>query len=539
VEPESDVRPDLTEDDLQGAFSGREMLVALLECAAEAIIATDGAGRIVLANRRALEVFGYTRRELIGSPVEILLPESKRPFHIDERNRFMARPETRPMGIGMDLAGRRKDGTEFPVEVGLSSINVPAGRFAIAFVTDITRRKELEDQLLHARKMEAVGRLAGGVAHDFNNMLTVISGYNQMILDLLSPADSLREYAEEILKASNNAAAVTNRLLSFSRRHVIRLQRVNVNTVLEQTEKMLRHLIGEDIELIFRLSPGIGSIYADPGQIEENVVNLVVNSRDAMPEGGRITIETSNVRLDEWQLGTDLGVKCGDYVMIGVRDTGIGMDAETRRRIFEPFFTTKPQGKGTGLGLATVYGTVKQVGGDVWVHSEPGQGATFLLYFPRIASDAGTETGSDAEISSATGGSETILLVEDEESLRTLTVRMLDQLGYTVLPAADGKHGIEIAKSRSERIDLLLTDIVMPNMSGTQLAAAITAVHPEIAVVFISGYADDTLPQQNFFDPDLEFLSKPFTLESLARTLREALSARARKPRPRPTIART
>jgi PAS domain S-box-containing protein len=539
VEPEPDVRPDLTDDELSGAFSGHEMLVALLECAAEAIIATDGGGRIVLANRRAIEMFGYTRRELIGSPVEILLPESKRRVHIDERNRFMGCPETRPMGIGMDLAGRRKDGTEFPVEVGLSSINVPAGRFAIAFITDITRRKELEDQLLHARKMEAVGRLAGGVAHDFNNMLTVISGYNGMILDQLSPYDSLREYAEEILKASHNAAALTNRLLSFSRRHVIKLQRVNVNTILEQTEKMLRRLIGEDIELIFRLSPGIGSIYADPGQIEENVVNLVVNSRDAMPEGGRITIETSNVRLDEWQLGTDVGARRGEYVMIGVSDTGTGMDAETKRRIFEPFFTTKPQGKGTGLGLATVYGTVKQVGGDIWVHSEPGQGATFLLYFPKIASDAGTETGGDAEISSATGGSETILLVEDEESVRTLTVRMLDQLGYTTLPAGDGKHGIEIAKSRSECIDLLLTDIAMPNMSGTQLAAAITAVHPEIAVVFISAYADDTFPQQGFFESDIEFLPKPFTLESLARKLRDALAARARKPRPRPTTAKT
>ncbi len=367
MEQEPDLQPDLTDEELLGPFNDQKMILALLESATQAIISIDGRGRIVLANRRAVEIFGYTRRELVGARIELLLPESRRAAHGRQRDQYMEHPQTRPMGIGLDLAGRRKDGTEFPVEIGLSYLDMPAGKFAIAFVTDISKRKQLEDQLLHAQKMEAVGRLAGGVAHDFNNMLTVISGYNRMILDEVSPMDPLRGYAEEILKASDRAGALTNQLLSFSRRQIMRPRVINVNTVIEQIEKMLRRLIGEDVELVLDLSSNIGNIHVDPGQIEQMVVNLVVNSRDAMPLGGRITIETEDVFLDESYARTHLGVKPGEFVMIAVSDNGHGMDTETKRRIFEPFFTTKPQGKGTGLGLATVYGTVKQNGGDIWV----------------------------------------------------------------------------------------------------------------------------------------------------------------------------
>jgi two-component system cell cycle sensor histidine kinase/response regulator CckA len=527
VEPEPNSQPDLTDDELLGAFNDHSMILALLECALLAIISVDNRGRIALANRLAVEMFGYTRRELVGTPVELLLPAAKRAAHGSQRQRFMEQSQIRPMGIGMDLAGCRKDGTEFPIEIGLSHLDTPAGKFAIAFISDISKRKELEDQLLHAQKLEAVGRLAGGVAHDFNNMLTVISGYNRMILDEVSPMDSVRGYAEEILKASDRAAALTNQLLSFSRRQTMRPRPLSVNVVLVHTEKMLRRLIGEDIELVFRLSPENDNIYADANQIEQVIVNLVVNARDAMPEGGRITIETETVSLDESYVRTHLGVKPGEYVMIAVSDTGHGMDAETKRRMFEPFFTTKPQGKGTGLGLATAYGAVKQTGGDIWVYSEPGQGTTFKLYFPRVSSEAGSETGTEAEPS--TGGTETILLVEDEDSVRNLTLRMLNQLGYTVISATDGKQGIEIAKAHSGRIDLLLTDVVMPNISGRQLVEMVKAIHPETAIVFISGYTEDTVVYQGVLQPGVEFLSKPFTRESLAVKLREAVAAKARK----------
>jgi PAS domain S-box-containing protein len=352
------------------------MVLALLESAAQAIIAIDRDGRIVLANRKAEEMFGYAREELLGSPVDMLLPESLRSVHGREREEYFAQPHIRPMGVGMDLAGRRKDASEFPVEVSLSHVDTREGLFAIAFVSDISQRKRLEEQLVHAQKMEAVGRLAGGVAHDFNNMLTVISGYNRMILDDLSPLDPLRANAEEILKAADRAAALTNQLLAFSRRQIMHPCVLNVNAVIVNTEKMLRHVIGEDIHLMLNLARDAGNIRADPGHIEQAVVNLAVNARDAMPLGGQLAIETANVRLDETYARTHSGVQPGGFVMIAVSDSGHGMDAETRRRIFEPFFTTKESGKGTGLGLATVYGMVKQCGGDIWVYSEPGQGTT-------------------------------------------------------------------------------------------------------------------------------------------------------------------
>ena len=524
-EQPTEVQPDLTDQELLGAFNEQQMVLALLESATQAIVSIDIRGRIVLANRRAVEMFGYTRRELVGARIELLLPDAKRAAHTRQRDRYMETPTTRPMGIGMDLSGRRKDGTEFPVEVGLSHLDMPNGKFAIAFVTDISRRKELEDQLLHAQKMEAVGRLAGGVAHDFNNMLTVISGYNRMILDEVSPMDPLRGYAEEILKASDRAAALTNQLLSFSRRQIMRPRVLKLNTVVEQIEKMLRRLIGEDIELKLQSSPDTGNIMADPSQVEQIVVNLVVNARDAMPDGGRITIESANVYLDETYARTHLGVKPGEFVMLAVSDNGHGMDAETRRRIFEPFFTTKPQGKGTGLGLATVYGTVKQNGGDIWVYSEPGTGTTFKVYFPRVGAESSVEVAAGTEVSSA--GGETILLVEDEEAVRNLTVKMLRHLGYVVLTASNGADAIAISQEHRGRISLLVTDVVMPNMSGKVLAEQLLATHPEMGVLFISGYTEDTVVHHGVLETGVEFLPKPFTREALGKKLRETLAKTA------------
>jgi len=505
-----------------GIFGRNEkMLAALLESAAQAIISIDRAGRIVLANRRAEEMFGYTREELLKARIEMLLPEGKRATHTRDRDQYFDRPHTRPMGIGMDLAGRRKDGQEFPVEVSLSYVELEEGMFAIAFVSDTSQRKQLEDQLLHAQKMEAVGRLAGGVAHDFNNMLTVISGYNRMILDELSALDPLRGYAEEILKAADRAGALTNQLLAFSRRQIMKPRVIAVNAVITQTEKMLRRLIGEDVELHFGLSADTGNIKADPGHVEQAIVNLAVNARDAMPLGGRLTIETANAHLDENYAKTHMGVTPGEFVMIAVSDTGVGMDAETKRRIFEPFFTTKEKGKGTGLGLATVYGIVKQTGGDIWVYSEPGCGTTFKLYFPRVMDPVSEREWLEEEQPQASNG--TILVVEDEKAVRELTVKMLQRLGYRVLVAASGVEAIEISGAHAGHIALLVTDVVMPNMSGRQLADTLSKSRPEMKILYLSGYTENTVVHHGVLDAGVEFLPKPFSREVLSKKIRQVL----------------
>jgi PAS domain S-box-containing protein len=504
-------------------FSRSEKLLnALLESASQGIVSIDRRGRIVLANRRAEEMFGYTRDEMLGARIELLLPEAKRAAHAHQREEYFSQPHTRPMGIGMDLSGRRCDGKEFPVEVSLSFIEVEGELFGIAFVSDISQRKALEAQLLHAQKMEAVGRLAGGVAHDFNNMLTVVAGYNRMILDELSPMDPLRGYAEEILKAADRAGALTNQLLAFSRRQVMQPRIINVNDVLIQTQKMLQRLIGEDVQLNLGLFADLGNIKADPNHIEQAIVNLAVNARDAMPMGGTITIETANTQLDENYSKTHLGVKPGEFVMIAVSDTGHGMDSATRQHIFEPFFTTKARGKGTGLGLATVYGMVKQSGGDIWVYSEPGQGTTFKLYFPRVMERTTTDAAGSVRVES-TNGSETILLVEDEKAVRDLTARMLKQLGYTALTAASGAEAIEISRAFPGYIAMLLTDVVMPHMSGRQVADALTGTRPGMKVLYLSGYTENAVVHHGVLENGVDFLPKPFTREVLAHKIREVL----------------
>jgi len=500
-----------------------EMVIALLESAAQAIISIDSGGRIVLANRRCEQIFGYNRQELLGNQIEILLPESKRRMHIGERRDFFQSPHVRPMGIGMDLAGRRRDGTEFPVEVSLSYVETGDGVFAIAFVSDISQRKLLEEQLLHAQKMEAVGRLAGGVAHDFNNMLTVIAGYNRMILDELGAMDPLRGYAEEILKAADRAGAITNQLLTFSRRQIAKPRVIQVNMVIAQTDKMMRRLIGEDVHLNLQLRADVGNIKADPGHIEQALVNLVVNARDAMPQGGQLTVETANAHLDENYVRTHLGVKPGDFVMVAVSDTGQGMDAETRRRIFEPFFTTKEKGRGTGLGLATVYGTVKQAGGDIWVYSEPGHGSTFKLYFPRVAEPL-SQSENDGETPAGSTTGETILLVEDEQAVRELTARLLLNMGYTVLTAETGEEALKVSRNHNGHLALLVTDVVMPGISGRQLADALLLERPELKVLFLSGYTENTVVHHGVLDSGVDFLPKPFSREVLGNKLREILA---------------
>ena len=498
------------------------MTGALLECAAQAIIATDRAGRIVLVNRQSEELFGYSRQELLESSIELLIPEAQRAAHAEIRGGYFHRPRVRPMGNGLDLSARRKDGTEFPVEVGLSYIDTPAGRVAIAFVTDISQRKALEQRLMHAQKMEAVGRLAGGVAHDFNNMLTVISGYGAMVLEELARQDPLRVHIQEIMAAANRASTLTAQLLAFGRRQIIRPEVIDLNEVVGRTERMLRRLIGEDITLHLVLQADVGSIKADPSHVEQAIVNLVINSRDAMPEGGRITIETGAVLLDESYARTHAGVQPGEFVMIAVTDTGHGMDTELQRRIFEPYFTTKEQGKGTGLGLATVYGTIKQGGGDIWVYSELGKGTTFKLYFPKVP-DLLHEPSAASTTPPAQLGNETILVVEDEPSVREMTVKMLKKLGYVTIAAASGPEALDMCKSYNGHIALLLTDVVMPNMNGNQLADTLLASRPDLRVLYLSGYTENSVIHHGILDSSVAFLPKPFSRDALAAAIRDVL----------------
>jgi PAS domain S-box-containing protein len=507
-----------------GVHASAEMAVALLESASQAIISTDRAGKIVLANHQAEEMFGYSREELVGSSIELLLPEARRGNHAQMRAKYLHRPTVRPMGSGMDLTARRKDGSEFPVEVGLSHIQTGEGWFAIALVSDMSQRKRLEQQLLHAQKIEAVGRLAGGVAHDFNNMLTVISGYGSMVLQELKDQDPLRSLVEEILAATNRAAATTAQLLAFSRQQQMRPEVINVNALIASAEKMLRRLIREDVVLELLLQDGLGRIKADPVQIGQAIVNLVINSRDAMPAGGRITVETANVCLDECYARTHAGVQPGEFVMIAVSDTGQGMDAEVLRRAFDPFFTTKEQGKGTGLGLASVYGTVKQTGGDIWVYSEPEKGTTFKLYFPNAAGPIAASPTVPVE--PAVRGDETILVVEDEPSVRAITVKILKQLGYVALATASGAEALEMSKAYRGTIALLLTDVVMPKMNGRQLADELARTRPDMKVLYVSGYPEGVASENGIVDPNVAYLAKPFSRDALAKTIRGVLITR-------------
>ena len=502
--------------------SSEHLIDALLESAAQAIIATDRSGKIVLANRQAEEMFGYDRRDLLGSTLELLLPEAQRHAHARRFAAYFNRPWVRTMGSGQDLSARRKDGSEFPVEIGLSHIQTPEGTFAIAFVTDISERKRLESQLMHAQRMEAVGRLAAGVAHDFNNMLTVVAGYGAMALEELAPQDPLRSHVLEILAASNRAGALTGQLLALGRRQIVRPQIIDLNAVVSSTEKMLRRLIGEDIRLQLCLQAGAGNIKVDPACIEQAIVNLVINSRDAMPDGGRITIETGDASLDESYARTHEGVQPGEFVMLAVTDMGCGMNAEVRNHIFEPFFTTKERGKGTGLGLATVYGMVTQAGGDISVSSEPGKGTAFRLYFPSVV-DRLAGSLVEAPAHDARRGHETILVVEDDPSVRAVTVKMLEKLGYLALAANAGAEALEIGKAHSGPIDLLLTDVVMPDMNGPQLADALLAVRPGIKVLCLSGYSDSGAIRHAGAEARFSFLPKPFSREALAGAIRDVL----------------
>jgi two-component system, cell cycle sensor histidine kinase and response regulator CckA len=418
----------------------------------------------------------------------------------------------------------RRDGTKIWIlESARPELDSISGFVYHGTIEDITERKLLEQQFRQAQKMDAVGRLAGGVAHDFNNSLGVITGYADLIRSSLHASDQHCKYFEEISKAAHRASALTRQLLAFSRKQVIQPQVIDLNSIISEAEKMLRRLIGEDIEFVFSPDLTLGRIKADVGQIDQVLLNLVLNARDAMPKGGKLIVETSNAKLDSAYVHEHPGAKAGSYVMLTVADNGCGMDNETIAHIFEPFFTTKEPGKGTGLGLSTVYGIVKQNHGYVSVDSKPGEGAAFKIYFPQVEEAAEPLKRPVVQLQALPRGRETILLVEDDETLRSVTRDCLQEAGYTVLPCADGTAALEIAARENQNIDLLFTDVIMPRMSGPQLAHAVLALRPKIKVLYISGYTNDLIAEHGVLEPGVLLLEKPCTLDFLLSKVRFAL----------------
>jgi len=632
---------------LSDLTESQELLQNAVDVSPNGMIMVDAAGRIIQGNRQIEQIFGYTQAELVGRPIEDLLPERYRGVHQGERGAFLADPRARQMGAGRDLFGLHKSGREVPVEIGLAPVVRHDRTFVIASVIDITERKKkdqalagslarlralmdnandgislidaegvlidvnprmlailgrsrdevvghhieefpaqdavadhpeafrqavvrgggdvldvpfrrrdgkdalvdfslsvveigservvlaigrdvteyrsLERQLRQAQKMEAVGRLAGGVAHDFNNVLTAIFGYADLVMEDL-PADSpSRQDLEEVRKAAQRASALTRQLLAFSRQQVLAPVVLSLNDLVEDIDKMLRRMIGEDVELGLKLTENLGNVRADPGQIQQVLLNLVVNARDAMPKGGRLLIETANADLTEAYAEQHQPVIPGPYVRLAVSDTGMGMTPEIVGRIFEPFFTTKEKGKGTGLGLSTVYGIVKQSSGYVWVYSEPGRGTTFKVYLPRV--DAPADARGPVREAGTLTGNETVLLAEDDESLRRLAKGLLEKLGYRVLEAENAAQALALAGSHKGPIHLLVSDVVMPGASGRELARRLAESRPDTKVLYMSGYTDDAIVHHGMLEPGLSFLQKPFTPGGLARKVREMLDA--------------
>jgi two-component system cell cycle sensor histidine kinase/response regulator CckA len=496
----------------------------LFDSAGDAIFIHDVDGRILATNTAACERYGYTQSQLLSMTVAMV----DNPAHAAHAPARIARLMEEG-ALQFETEHRHRDGRVISVDVNARRIAWSGQTATMSICRDITERKRaeaehrrLEEQFQVSQKMEAIGSLAGGVAHDFNNLLTVILNYTGFAIEKVGKGDPLWELLVEVKKAGERAAALTRQLLAFSRKQVLALQVLDLNQLVANLEKMLRRLIGEDIHLEQRLAPDLGRIKADPGQIEQVIMNLVVNARDAMPDGGKLTIETSNIDLDEEYATRHLAVTPGPHVLLAISDSGCGMDAATLKRLFEPFFTTKAQGKGTGLGLSTVYGIVKQSGGDIQVYSEVGKGTTFKVYLPRMSDDEKPEelktTGERPAV-----GHETILLVEDEAALREVVERMLRAMRYKVLKAASGSEALRIGQQYQSEIHLLLTDVVMPQMSGRQLAEQLIGQRPSMRVLYMSGYTDDAIVHHGVLDPGTEFISKPFTSADLARKVRDTL----------------
>jgi hypothetical protein len=612
----------------------------LLEAAPDGFVIVDAQGKIVLVNQQTERLFGYAREELIGQPVEVLVPLGSQHSHARERLGYSADPQTRRLAP-RDLAGRRKDGSEFPAEISLSParsgnatlvvaairdvserkreqealrttqyaldqsaeavlwalesgrlvyVNVAACRslgysseellrlsvydidanltheswpaewrrqreegsrtiessqrrkdgtdfpveitvnhvqfegteYACVFARDITARRSLEAQLRQSQKMEAIGQLAGGVAHDFNNILGIIIGYGELLAKDIGPEHRGRARLEQIQRAANNGARLTRQLLAFSRKQIMQPRVLDLNAVVSEFDPMLRRVLGEDVDLVVVAAETLASVKADLAQVEQILMNLVVNARDAMPKGGHLRIETANVTFDENYVRRHPATQAGRYVMLAVSDTGLGMDAATQQRVFEPFFTTKAAGEGTGLGLATVYGIVKQSGGFIWVYSEPELGSTFKIYLPRVDESA-EPVPAATPLAPLRHGDETLLVVEDTQSLREMFCDVLQQEGFTVLSAANGEEALLVAREHKGPIHLLLTDVVMPKLGGADLAKELSRLRPGLRLLFMSGYTNGVITKHGVAGKGIAVIEKPFTTERLSRAVREAL----------------
>jgi len=645
-------------------MAGTLLSTELLEALPDAIVAVDSSGTILQVNTQALELFGYSHSELIGQKVELLVPDSYRGQHHHHRQAYAEQPKTRRMGASLDLYGRRRNGSEFPVEISLSPVSTNRGKFILSAIRDISDRKRVDEELrrateeLHrrtaeqlgeyrarlasivdssedaiigkdldgtitswnrgaeniygytpeeamgknisllapsdrpdeipgilakigrgetvehlesvrvtkdgrhlnvsitvsplrdakgdvvgasaiarditaqrraesqlntAQKMEAIGRLAGGVAHDFNNILGIIGACSEFLRDRIDPSAEPAQYVENIKQAIERGSSLTRQLLSFSRSTAVKPQLLDLNERLKDVGKLLRPLMGDDVEIMIVSKSPAAVVEADPGHLDQIVVNLAVNARDAMPRGGKFILETGTARFDEAFAQQHQNMAPGNYVVLAVSDTGSGMDSPTAARIFEPFFTTKGPGKGTGLGLATVYGIVKQSAGHIFVYSEVGHGTTFKIYLPNADHKIGLGSRAEAETLAPDAKSATILLVEDDEIMRRLTRQLLEERGYAVVEANDGKAALEWVRSNPGRIDLVLTDVIMRNMSGPELVKELSGSNPGLKVVFMSGYTGELIAEREVLERGITLLEKPFSRNALLKTIHATL----------------
>jgi PAS domain S-box-containing protein len=488
----------------------------LMEAAFDGVVVTVD-GVIREANRGMTDLLGYPLDELLGRPITDFIPPE---LHVEVARRVRDAVEGR-----YEFEVRRKDGRTTLLEATTKNLPIGGRPGRISAVRDITSLRSLEQQLRQAQKMEAVGRLAGGVAHDFNNLLTAIFGYAELLGEELGADHPGREDLKEIRTAATRASALTRQLLAFSRQQVLQPVVLNLNDVVENVEKMLHRLLGEDVELAAHLARDAGNVKADAGQIEQVIMNLAVNARDAMPTGGKLTIETANAELDAGYAEQHQPVVPGRYVMLAVSDTGVGMNEATKGKVFEPFFTTKEAGKGTGLGLATVYGIVKQSGGYIWLYSEPGKGTTFKIYLPRVDAPRDAPVGVPEPAGTVTG-TETILVAEDDPLLLPLATELLTKHGYRVITARDPAEALAAARGHRGDIHLLVSDVVMPGGGGFQLAQQLLAERPGLKVLYMSGYTDEAVVRHGLLERGTNFLQKPFTPAVLARRVRDVLDAK-------------
>ena len=527
-------------------FSDRTF-VALLEAAPDAMVCVAADGRIALVNAQVERLFGYRRQELAGQPVEVLVPDAARAGHPRHRAGYLTDPQPRPMGAGIELSGRRRDGSTFPAEISLSAIDTGEGILITAAVRDITERMETraererlkreaerassQMQLQQTQRLENLGQLAGGVAHDFNNLLAVILNYASFVSEELGAAteadwaqrcESAGSDLGQIIRAGERAASLTRQLLAFARREVIRPQVLDLDSVVTGVAEMLRRTIGEHVELVTALAGDLWPVLADPGQVEQVLMNLAVNARDAMPGGGTLTIDTGNVTVDADTIAGGSRAQKGRNVRLRVSDTGSGMTPDVAQHVFEPFYTTKDGGAGTGLGLATVYGIITQADGHIHIYSEPGTGTTFNITLPVTAEAAVTITEPVPYRRTPQG--ETVLVVEDEPALREVTRRIFARNGYQVITAANGPQALDIARGHPGEIHLLVTDVVMPQMLGKEVAEKIRVIKPGIQVLYVSGYARPVLASQGRLEPGVALVEKPFSEADLLAKVGEVLN---------------